>query len=428
VTESCKLPTPDAHTPRARGRIVSWLFAAFALLIATHIPSFLRPHLEGDEEVYQVLAREMNWDFSHYTTMDDARIREFPSQAYRLPLYFHPPLFPYVLKIGGVLGKPVVVGLLFQIAAMLLLIYSLWRAAVKQGLRDASLAALLLLTLTCPVLNFSTSLLHLDGLMAAFLTSGLLLYYEATQSRSMKLTAVAALLLALALNTKFNSLIALPLVGVVQLAHLWRTRAEHGIRGYAGLMRWEHWRLFVLLVALLVPLGGWHYFRMLGTYGTLFPFSLRPSERTLNFSIYTRMVHQRTRSQMFLHLLLLVPAATALLSPWIWKGLRADSRGRVFVTLCLACFALLFLVTFAQDNLFRQERYYCIFLPFMYLSLVLLVDRLEDVARERYLSWIVLSSGLMLCTVFLNVVLGYKSSFIAPALVDFLPFLDFLAG
>jgi len=28
----------------------------------------------------------------------------------------------------------------------------------------------------------------------------------------------------------------------------------------------------------------------------------------------------------------------------------------------------------------------------------------------------------------LNVVLGYKSSFIAPALVDFLPFLDFLAG
>jgi len=428
VAQPSLLPTPHDCAAVARNRTRGWLFAALALVVAMHVASFSRPHVEGDEVVYQTLAQEMNWDFSHYTTMDHPRIREFPSQAYRLPLYFHPPLFPYVLKLGGLLGQPVAVGLLFQLAAMVLLIYSLWRAALRQGVRDASLAVLLLLTLTCPVLNFSTALLHIDGLMAAFLTSGILLFYESTEVSSVKLTVVSALLLALALNTKFNSLIALPLVAFVQLAHLWRARSAPENHGNAAWRCWKNWRLFMILVAVLLPLGGWHYLRMLGTYGTLFPFSLRPSARTLNFSVYTRMVHERTRAQMFLHLILLIPATLALLSPWIWKGLRMGGRGKVFVALCVACFAVLFLFTFGQDNLFRQERYYSAFLPFMYLTMVLLIDRLAAVPRERYLSWTVLSSGLMLCTVFLNVVLGYKSSFIAPALVDFLPFLDFLAS
>jgi hypothetical protein len=39
--------------------------------------SFYVEHNEGDETVFRTLAKEMNWDLSHYTIRDNERVRRF---------------------------------------------------------------------------------------------------------------------------------------------------------------------------------------------------------------------------------------------------------------------------------------------------------------------------------------------------------------
>ena len=67
------------------------LLGFFLLLcVLMHAKSFSVSHIEGDEIVYLTLAREMNWDFSGYSTQHDAAVRRFPHSIYRQELFHHP--------------------------------------------------------------------------------------------------------------------------------------------------------------------------------------------------------------------------------------------------------------------------------------------------------------------------------------------------
>ncbi|RME85634.1 MAG: hypothetical protein D6785_04170, partial [Planctomycetota bacterium] len=102
------------------------LLISMLIVLATHIPFFFFPHHEGDEMVYLALAQEMNWDFSHYTTKDHPIIARYSSfQTHRQPLFVHPPLYPYLLKIGFLFGYPIQVGLLIPMGSLLLFLYKL---------------------------------------------------------------------------------------------------------------------------------------------------------------------------------------------------------------------------------------------------------------------------------------------------------------
>ena len=56
VAQPSLLPTPHDCAAVARNRTRGWLFAALALVVAMHVASFSRPHVEGDEVVFQTLA------------------------------------------------------------------------------------------------------------------------------------------------------------------------------------------------------------------------------------------------------------------------------------------------------------------------------------------------------------------------------------
>lgn len=107
------MSTQRTHVALAFG---FWLL--FALL---HLNAFFVAHVEGDEVVYLTLSREMNWDLTHYTTKDDPIVSQFPHNSYRLPLFTHPPLFPWLLKVGDTLGNSIATGLTIELLAMGLL-------------------------------------------------------------------------------------------------------------------------------------------------------------------------------------------------------------------------------------------------------------------------------------------------------------------
>ena len=139
-----------------------WLFAV-GISALIHFQSFWIPHIEGDEEVYLALSREIHWDLSHYTTRDDLEIREFPDSIYRSNLFHHPPLLPLVMKLGGTLfGTPVAAGLLFQNFAMWVLLY--YTCALDGVSANADrLGAIAFAAVTfCPLLLSSSMLLHHD--------------------------------------------------------------------------------------------------------------------------------------------------------------------------------------------------------------------------------------------------------------------------
>ena len=142
------------------------LFCALSILL--HLKSFTVRHIEGDELVYLTLAKEVNWDLSHYTTMDDPQISQFPYGTYKQPLFIHPPLFPLVLKIGYALGNPVMIGLIFQNLAMMFLLFFVWRTCVFFDITRNLVPMIYATFVFCPILLFSTTRLHIDGLLAIF--------------------------------------------------------------------------------------------------------------------------------------------------------------------------------------------------------------------------------------------------------------------
>jgi len=159
--------------------LFAWIISGLA-----HVKSFSATHIEGDETVYLTLSQEMNWNLTHYTTMDDPKVSHYPYATYRHPLFVHPPLYPLILKIGGIFGQPLVAGLLFVNLSMGLLLLYAWRVMVMLQISPRWSVVAFVGIVFCPLLFFSTSRLHTDGLLAIWLTCALVAYMEALDTES----------------------------------------------------------------------------------------------------------------------------------------------------------------------------------------------------------------------------------------------------
>ena len=133
--------------------------------IGLHLPSFGLEHKAGDEIVYRALSVEMGWDLSHYTTMDHPRLSKNNFPLYRAPLFAHPPLLPFILKLAREVGNPTSLGLAFLAASMCLLLVFIRRTLLSFGMSPGAIAWALALTSFCPVLMLTTTKLLADGLI-----------------------------------------------------------------------------------------------------------------------------------------------------------------------------------------------------------------------------------------------------------------------
>ena len=415
-------------TPGAVRRPASVLCLFALLAVALHVRSFYAEHTEGDEMVYLALAREMGWDLSSYTTRADPVVSRYPYSIYRHEPFHQPPLLPLVLKAGMLFGAPVAAGLAFQVLAMLLLLGFARRAASSFALPVHLQVALFAALVACPLLAFSTTRLHHDGLLGIFLFGALLLQIESLEERSTKKAIGAGLLFAIALNLRYNALAALPLVLVVHAFHLYR-RADATRSARSELARLardpESWRGLLVVCAIVGVLGLPHYVRVFAAYGSLLPGSfIVPDPDVGQWNEFLRRVHSRTRARSILELIAIYPMLLTWLTPAALRSFRERLRARSLA--CVVPVAAVYLIAVHVAALHQQLRYFAVATPLLLLGFVLQLQAADAAARETLWKW----AGVTLVSMAIGAVHAVftpQAANVVPAVYALLPFLAPLA-
>jgi len=338
------IPADPVDESASWGRAAFDTFFVFAmaatLSILLHVPAFFREWKEGDEIVYLELARLMKWDLSHYNTQDSPRVQNWPYSIYRQPLFHHGPLYPLILKLGISVGAPAETGLTFALLCMIGLLAAITATPRILPCDRIALAAGLLFCAVEPLQVFTTTRLLHDGLSGILLAGGLLAYVGALDRRSAALAVAAGLLLSASLNMRFNCLVALPLIPLLQLFSLYRDRrlaAGVGVATGGGAeapdarpvwQRPAHWTVFAIVSGLVMTLGMQHFYRLLAEYGTLSPSAIIvPVPNIHEILPVTVFWDNQTRLQSTFHLAVMMPVLLLALSPpvlgQVFEGFRA---------------------------------------------------------------------------------------------------------
>ena len=363
---------PDPESPRR-------LLTPFvALILLLHLPSFAVPHRGGDELAYLAVAASMDWDLSNYTTREHPVVSHFPYSIYRQELFHQPPLYPLILKVGHAAGAPVAIGLMAQLLLMVMLLFFSRRVAaifkLPQGLQVALYSAITF----GPLLLFSTTRLHHEGLLAGLLFCALAVYLEADRDQSVKKVVMAAFLLVLALNVRYNAIVALPLLPALLAYQMYRNRQTT--------MPPAQWASIALVVLLDITLGLPHYYRVFATYGSLMPSAfIVPDLDVEQFNTYLRDVHTRTRVHVSVALVVLFPMILTWFTPSYARYLSQRFHERSWELAFPV--ATVFLLTVHMVLLHSQLRYFAVATPFMFMSFVLQLNAAEGARRRRLWGW-----------------------------------------
>jgi 4-amino-4-deoxy-L-arabinose transferase-like glycosyltransferase len=400
--------TPATHPP-------IWLLTFFLVLMTLlHVRSFYVPHQERDEVAYMTLAEEMGWDLSNYTTRGDPIVRNYPYSIYRQELFHQPPIYPLMLKVGMAIGRPVVVGLLVQILAMGLLLMVARRAAALFAL-PVPYQAILYAGLTfCPLLMFSTTRLHHDGLLSIFLFCACVFYIEAANEGSTRKAIVSGLLFVLALNVRYNAIAALPLIAIAQ--------AFHGYRRPGHLRDRATWKCFAVVSVLVLSLGLPHYARVFATYGSLLPSSfITPDIDVQEWNEFLRRVHNRSRLRVFLYLVAIYPVMLSWLLPAQLRSFREKLNERSWEAFIGV--ASVFLITIHLILLHRQVRYFAVMTPFLITHFVLQLRATPAARMPAMWSLAGMTLILMVTSALAAAIFHPRLSAITPSVAFLLPVL-----
>lgn len=436
VLTHCSMLFSVLHQPVADGKGTS--------------PVLFRAHQEGDELVYYVLAQRMGWDLSNYTTRDDPRVRNFPYTIYQKPLFHHPPLYPYLLKIGLAWGSnplleipyvptpkpergklsPIVEGGAVAMAYLLSIAltsagaFYVWRLMSLAGIEPAYGAAGMFALTLCPLVLFSTVRIHHDGLAGLALFCGTVAFAEALARGKTAVALEAAFWLVVAFNLRFNSIMALPVLaalpvyawtGMSRKFYVEGTATTAGERGggdsqsisvpgeTAPTDRRQVVRVTAIVFGLLMTLGMQHYYRLFATYGTISPgVMIQPTPDAIARSPFLRLVENKiTRGWVLSELAMLFPLAFLFGCPTFvrrfWRDLRERRWIAGFVVILAALFALQLLFSY------KQLRYFAIVSVFLHASWpYLLKTLLAERVRWNVIGLGVLTFLLMTTTGFLN--------------------------
>jgi len=390
--------------------------------ILFHLKSFYVKHNEGDEIVFRTLAKEMNWDLSHYTTMDNKYVRQFPSKIYTQPLFFHPPFYPLILKLGQFLGNSVLWGLLFQNVSFILLMGFMCRVLFVLKLSRSAVVMALALLVLCPVHLFSTTKLHLDGLLSIYFFCGVTLFVESLIKKSLLKSFLSGILLTVALNMKYTVLAMTPILFFVQVYYLY-TKIDHGKNYQQTIFNWKNWKYFLIMGIPVLLLGGQHFVRFFLEYGTLNPARFTTTmEEAFAWNRFLATIHSRTRLHCLSYLLAIFPIFAIYLTPPFWIYCKNNFKTKEWGFIYVAISIYLIIICFYAS--YKQLRYLAPILPFTYLTILLVWEKVSPRIQKYYSGLILLSLFLMSTTGFRNTILFPLSDKIVPSIFDYLPFLQ----
>ena len=165
-----------------------------------------RSPTDWDEAAYLILSQRITWTFQNYSTRGTEIDRLMEKGLYSSPVFHHPPLVPYLIKIFScffnVVTAAKIVNFIFIIPSILLV----FGIASKFTDFKGALTAVMLWTL-CPVFNLESSLVHLDVPLAVFVLAGIYLFLTHQETGSKGRLLASALFFALAMLTKYTSTI-----------------------------------------------------------------------------------------------------------------------------------------------------------------------------------------------------------------------------
>jgi hypothetical protein len=418
------------------------LAIAIAVTVLQHVTMLYTLHYDGDEAVYSVLAKEMNWDLSHYTTQDDPEISSFPYTCYRHDLFFHPPLYPLVLKTGlamegwsvksgfrdvlvrrfgispariGTRTPPEVALMAFaftivvRISALLVLGRGLKRWEVSSF---ASIVILIVLVI-CPITTFSTVRWHHDGLLGLLALIAFALLCESLQTGAVWVFTLGLMAALAAMNIRYNAIVLAPCFFAIPLYDAFRRWREAGtddarpnwLRTVRSLPSW--WWVFVAVATLaLLTIGLSHFARVYARFGTLSPdafnqpsieamASLPETQRTRLITFMERH-SERTLAWSLSETILLVPVLFLLLRPSFWTGfMRKLMKGHEQGFLLLVAFFTAATVARYQAS---QVRYLAAAMPMIYLFLAIAIESLPTRPWQQGAIAVVLATHVFLAT------------------------------
>lgn len=427
-------PAPSAQSEPAwnlgRHPVLFVLLLASAIAILLHVPAFYRQNREGDELVYLELARAMNWDLSHFTTSDSQQLRGWPYSIYRQPLFHHGPLYPLILKFGRLWNAPSETGLLYGVASVLGLLLCI--AATRRVLPadTISLSAALLFAAVEPLTLFTTTRLLHDATSGILLAAGFLVYVMALESRRVGTAVWAGLLFSAALNMRFNCLVALPLIPLLQLFSLYRQSRAAGPDAQGSVADWrttarslDHWIVFSVVMALVMTLGLEHFYRLLAQYGTISPSVLIVPDANIDEALPVAAFWKtQTRLQSTFHLLLMMPIAFLPFTPPVLLAAIRGLRAGEWSAALWGASAYLFLCWFAFSH--TQLRYAAVWTPTLCLVLPWAITATARRFPKTVLTLLAFTAISTLASALMTTVIDHTTGEIVPVAYFYLPFLS----
>jgi 4-amino-4-deoxy-L-arabinose transferase-like glycosyltransferase len=136
---------------------------------------FTRTPTDWDEGVYLYLAQNMGWLFDNYSLKGSLFERELLHNVYSSPVFHHPPLIPYMIKILSVGLPPEAAAKLVNFGFIFLSFFLVYNISLKlAGSRSAYMATVL--WALCPVFNLESNLIHLDFPCTVLMLAGIWCY------------------------------------------------------------------------------------------------------------------------------------------------------------------------------------------------------------------------------------------------------------
>src|SRR4030066_323584 len=163
-----------------------------------------QPVIDWDESVYLYLSEHMTWYLTQYTTQGSFIDNALPQGVYSSPVFHHPPLIPYLIKILSFAGPHTggkILNFIFY-GLSLFLVFD-----IAKRLSDIKGALLsLALWVVCPIFNLEAKIVHLDFPSTALILTGFWFYLKSQERLpAKKYLVLSGLAFALAMLTKYTA-------------------------------------------------------------------------------------------------------------------------------------------------------------------------------------------------------------------------------
>lgn len=305
---------------------------------------------------------------------------------------------------------PVAAVFLFNVFVSVAALWYVCRLLVLCEIKPQYGAAALVGITLCPLVLFSTVRIHHDGLAGLLLLCGFIAFAESLERRAIIPALEAACWLVAAMNVRFNAIAALPPLLFMPLYASTRPRSpapkgdsENRVGPVESAPSRPGWVAPAIVLGAVFTLGMQHYYRLIVTYGTLWPGAfVQPIGDVAKFSSFLAIVERMTRSWVCWELAAMFPLAVLFVAPWTVRRYWGDWQARKWPVWFVFIFAFLFVTQLAFA--YKQVRYFAAVTPFMHVCWPYLL-RLSPL--REWIKWSIWGLGgvtllLMVTTGFLN--------------------------